>query len=97
VSSNQESSLLYFHYIDSNLCFRQSEENLGASPQLEYWPARHPAGGFRDCKQSVTAGRKPIAGKRENGFDRFPPFRFISWDTPTYSQNICNKIEVKTN
>ena len=45
----------------------------------------------------MTATIKPIAGKRENGFDKFPGVRFMSPDAPPYSRNIGKETEVKTN
>ena len=45
----------------------------------------------------MTATIKPIAGKRKNGFDKFPGVRSVSPDAPPYSRNIGKETEVKTN
>ena len=45
----------------------------------------------------MTATIKTVAGKRENGFDKFPGVRFMSSDVPPYSRNIGKETEVKTN
>jgi hypothetical protein len=45
----------------------------------------------------VTAAIKPIAGKCENGFDKFPGVRFMSSDASPYSRNIGKETGVKTN
>ena len=55
------------------------------------------AGRFSGCEHNVIAMTKPIAGIRENGFDKFPGVRFMSSDVPTYSRNIGKETEVKTN
>lgn len=68
-------------------------------------PACHPpagcragmAGRFSGCEHNVIAMTKPIAGIRENGFDKFPGVRFMSSDVPTNSRNIGKETEVKTN
>ena len=55
------------------------------------------AGRFRGCENSVTATIKPIAGKREKGFNTFQGVRFMSFDVLPYSRNIGKETEVKTN
>jgi hypothetical protein len=47
------------------------------------------------CEYLVTAAIKPIAGKRENGFDKFSGVRFMSSDAPLYSRNIGKETESK--
>jgi hypothetical protein len=55
------------------------------------------AGRFRGCEHRVTTTIKHIAGKCENGFDKFPDVMFMSSDVPPYSRNIGKETEVKTN
>ncbi|MBA7615512.1 hypothetical protein ES703_22793 [subsurface metagenome] len=52
---------------------------------------------YNSLKYRVTATIKPVAGKRKNGFDKFPDIRFMASDVPLYSRNIGKKTAVKTN
>ena len=70
---------------------------LYASLEIVISPACRMVGRFRGCEHSVTATIKHIAGKCENGFDKFPGVSFMSSNVPPYSRNIDKKTEVKTN